>query len=769
MDKTNHTLRGVLTSLLMFCSFYIIAADIYSISGRVTDNETGEPLIGASITYGQSMGTVTDTDGKYTLQASSGDGKIACSYIGYESIVRNIQLSSDTIIDFSMLTSTNELSDVVVLAKSVTDRVRSTQPGMERIDISEMAKTPVIFGERDIIKSLQLLPGVSAEGDGTGGFQVRGGTPSQNLVLLDDAPIINSGHLFGFFSTFNDEALASATLYKGQIPAKFSGATSSVFDVSTKSGNQDKYGGMFSIGLLSAKFDIAGPIIKDKLSFSASARRSYMDMFLKFTDQFKDNSLYFYDINAKINYIVNSKNRLYVSFFVGRDNLGMSDMMNMQWGNTATTVKWYHIYNDVLSSNLSLYHSNFVNDMGMQVTSEDDNMTGHLKQTGIKYVFSWNPDESHRADFGFYTALMDLKSAEWIIGPTRQRELRRSWESGIWINDDWAINEHFHIMGGLRLGMISALGGSPYYQINSDGAITDTYNPKKGHLFKTYFSLEPRLSFNYQITDLQSVKVAYCRSSQNIHAIRSTGSSMPFDRYAMTSNIIKPQTADQISAGYVALFGNSKWEVSGEAFYKSINHIYDYKDGKSFNSEIEIERLLLGGKGRAYGLELTLRKNAGRFTGWVGYTLSWSQNKIAGINSNKWYTAGNDRRHDISVVGIYEINKNWNISGAWVFNTGQALTAPSAKYEVDGIHMFHYAERNGYRAPSYHRLDLSATYTHIGKKLTYEWSFGIYNAYSRYNPFLIVFKSDENAPSGFKTMKYSLFGLVPSVSYTLKF
>ncbi len=769
MIKLEKLLRILLSSVVLICSFELHSADVFSICGRVIDDSTGEPLIGAAIVYGKSLGVMTDTDGRYAIKTKAGNYDLSCSYTGYKTIDLNLLLTTDTIIDFNMAATTTELSDVVVLAKSVTDRIRSTQPGMERIDIAEMAKTPVIFGERDIIKSLQLLPGVSAEGDGTGGFQVRGGTPSQNLVLLDDAPIINSGHLLGFFSTFNDEALASATLYKGQIPAKFSGATSSVFDVATKSGNQEKYGGMFSIGLLSAKFDIAGPIIKDKLSFSVSARRSYMDLFLKMTDQFKDNSLYFYDVNAKINYSVDSKNRLFVSFFVGRDHLGMSDMMNMQWGNIATSVKWYHIYNDMLSSNLSVYHSNYGNDMGMQVTSEDDSMTGHLKQTGIKYVFSWIPAEAHHADFGVNTALLDLKSAEWETGTKRQKELRRGWESGVWINDDWAIDEHFHVMAGLRLGVMSALGGSPYYEINSDGVITDTYYPRKGSLFKTYLTLEPRLSFNYQITDLQSVKLAYCRSAQNIHASRSTRFTMPFDRYAMTSNIIKPQTADQISGGYAVLFGGSKWEFSGEAFYKIINNIYDYKDGKSFNSEVEIERLLLGGKGRAYGLELTLRKNAGKFTGWIGYTLSWAQNKITGINNGKWYTAGNDRRHDVSIVGIYEISKRWNISGAWVFNTGQALTAPSAKYEVDDIHMFHYAERNGYRGPSYHRLDLSATYTHIGKKMTYEWSFGIYNAYSRYNPFLIIFKTDDKAPGGFKTMQYSLFGLVPSVSYSLKF
>lgn len=767
MTKLKTTIVILITAVAL-CSNTALAQHTFVIKGKVTEADTTEPLIGASVRCG-TTGAATDVDGNYELSVKEGCYDIECSYIGFENDRRRITVSCDTVINFELKSATSELSEVVVLSRSVMDRLKNTQPGMERIDIDEMSKTPVLFGERDILKSLQLLPGVSAEGDGTGGFQVRGGTASQNLVLLDDAPVINSGHLFGFFSTFNDPALSSATLYKGQIPARYGGATSSVFDVNTKAGNAEKYKGSFTVGLLSAKFDIEGPIIKDKLSFFASARRSYMDMFLKFTDQFKDNSLYFYDINAKVNYNVGYNDKIAVSLFVGRDNLGMSDMMNMQWGNITTTAKWYHTFNDRLASVATLYHGNFINDMGMQITSEDDNMNGHLRQTGIKYSFSWNPHENHNVDFGLQSALIDLKSAEWTMGTTHQKEQRRGWESGVWINDDWAINERVHVMGGIRLGIMSALGGSPYYRLDEGGNIIDRYTPRNGKPYKTYLSIEPRLSLNYRITDLQSIKMAYSRSSQNIHAIRSTGSSMPFDRYAMTSNIIKPQTADQVSAGYVALFGNTRWEISGEVFYKDIHNIYDYKDGKSFNSEIEIERLLLGGKGRAYGFEFTLRKNAGKLTGWIGYTLSWAQNKIDGINNGKWYTAGNDRRHDISVVGIYQFNKKWNMSAAWVFNTGQALTAPSAKYEVDGIHMFHYAERNGYRAPAYHRLDLSATYTHEGPKLTYEWSFGIYNAYSRYNPFLIVFETDENAPTGFKTMKHSLFGLVPSVSYTLKF
>lgn len=414
---------------MAFCSIAVSAQQTFVIKGIVVESETNEPLIGASVRCG-SVGAATNIDGKYELSVKEGSYDMECSYIGFENDKRRIAVSCDTIINFELKSSTSELSEVVVLSRSVMDRLRNTQPGMERIDIDEMSKTPVLFGERDILKSLQLLPGISAEGDGTGGFQVRGGTASQNLVLLDDAPVINSGHLFGFFSTFNDPALSSATLYKGQIPASYGGATSSVFDVSTKAGNPERYKGSFTVGLLSAKFDIEGPIIKDKLSFFISARRSYMDLFLKFTDQFKDNSLYFYDINAKVNYNVGYNDKIAVSLFVGRDNLGMSDMMNMQWGNITTTAKWYHTFNDRLSSVATLYHGNFINDMGMQITSEDDNMNGHLRQTGIKYSFSWNPHENHNVDFGLQSALIDLKSAEWTMGTTHQKEQRRGWESG---------------------------------------------------------------------------------------------------------------------------------------------------------------------------------------------------------------------------------------------------------------------------------------------------------------------------------------------------
>lgn len=485
MVKLNKTII-LLTMAVVLGAADVFAQQTFVIKGRIMEKETKGPLIGASVRCG-STGAATDVDGNYELSVKEGSYDIECSYLGFENDRRRITVSCDTILDFLLQSSTSELSEVVVLSRSVMDRLKTTQPGMERIDLDEMSKTPVLFGERDILKSLQLLPGVSAEGDGAGGFQVRGGTASQNLVLLDDAPVINSGHLFGFFSTFNAPALSSATLYKGQIPARYGGATSSVFDVNTTAGNSERYKGSFTVGLLSAKFDIEVPIIKDKLSFFVSARRSYMDMFLKFTDQFKDNSLYFYDINAKVNYNIGYNDKLAVSLFVGHDNLGMSDMMNMQWGNITTTAKWYHTFNDQLASVATLYHGNFINDMGMQITSEDDNMNGHLRQTGIKYTFSWNPQENHNVDFGLQSALIDLKSAEWTMGTTHQKEQRRGWESGVWINDDWAINERVHVMGGFRLGIMSVLD----YKVDVGGNITDRFTPRNGKPYKTYLSVEP--------------------------------------------------------------------------------------------------------------------------------------------------------------------------------------------------------------------------------------------------------------------------------------
>lgn len=757
--------------LLLLASEYAIAQKSIMLQGKILDKKSGEPLVGA-VVYNKEFptkGTTSNQDGYYSIQLQEGTLIIVCSYIGYITYEKSLDLHKNKSLNIQLSEDSQMLDEVIVSSSSPQGRVAEAQIGVQKIDIAEMAKTPVLFGERDIIKSIQLLPGVKSEGDGSSGYQVRGGTSSQNLIQLDGATVYNAGHLMGIFSTFNDDALTNASLYKGQIPAQFGGGTSSVFDISTKTGAMDAFHVNGSIGLLSAKLNVEGPIVKDKLSFFAAARRSYIDLLLKGSKDFKDNVMNFYDLNAKLSWRISDGDMLSLSFFKGKDNMGMDDLMDMDWGNTSVALRWFHRFNDKLHAGTSLSWSDYSSDIGMEVLNTNHEMDGYIRQLTFKESLTWLPTDRHTVNIGLQSALISLKSAEWQINDLHEKEKRDAWENSIWINDEWKMTDRMTFMAGLRFNAFSVLGGSPYYSLDGDGNITETLDYGNGSFVKTHLTLEPRFSVHYRLGERHSLKAGFSRNSQNIHAIRNSSMSMPFDRYTMSSNLTEPQTANQISVGYIGLTADRKYELSVEGYYKRIDNVYDYRDGKSFNSEIEIERLLQGGKGRAYGAELCLRKNSGRLTGWIAYTLSWAENKIEGINNNRWYTAGNDRRHDLSIVAMYDLSRHWNFSATWKYNTGQALTAPSAKYEIGGDTYYYYAERNGYRAPAYHRLDFSFTHTKQVGRYTRQWSFGLYNAYNRYNPYIITFENDDTKPSGTKTVQYSLFGIIPSVSFNFKF
>lgn len=661
------------------------------------------------------------------------------------------------------------LQGVTIMSRSAQRRLSEVQVGVERIDVGTMAKVPALFGECDIIKSLQLLPGVKSESEASSGYQVRGGTSAQNLILLDGATIYNAGHLMGLFSTFNDNALNNAALYKGMVPAYFGGATSSVFDVSTRVGDMSQYHFNASIGLLSANVAAECPIQKEKSSFLFAGRRSYLDLFLKASKDYKDNTLNFYDVNLQLAFRLSPHDRLSLSFFRGRDNMGVVDLMDMTWGNTTANASWLHTFNDRLYAYTQLTYSDFSDDVGIDMLNIYYTMKGFIRHLTFHHDQRWMPSKSFTLRYGLETSLLKLKSAEWDINLLHQREKRDAWTNAFWVNQEWKVWDRLDLSAGLRLRLHSVLGGAPYYEIDSEGNITSTFHPDKGSIVKTYTDLEPRLSANLKLSPRHSLKLGYSRTTQDIHAIRAGSMSMPFDRYTMTSNLLKPELADQVALGWTGITRESDYDFSAEAYYKWVRNVYDYRDGKSFYSEIEIERLLLGGKGRAYGLELCAHKNKGRLTGWLSYTLSWSENKIAGINNGEWYTASNDRRHDFCVIGIYQASPSWELSAMWRYNTGQALTAPSAKYEIDGRTFYYYAERNGYRAPASHRLDLSASHTKKWRRSTHIWSFGIYNVYNRYNPFVIRFVNDDDKPSGTKALLTAMFGIVPSVSFTLKY
>ena len=663
---------------------------------------------------------------------------------------------------------TERLEEVVVTANSVRQRIQNVQTGAEVIQIEELTSTPQLFGENDIMRSIQLLPGVKSESDASSSFQVRGGTSAQNQVLFDNTPIYNVGHVGGLFSTFNDDALSGATLYKGLLPAQYGGASSAVLDITGRTGNKQSYHGGATIGLLAAKGSFEGPIVKNKASFLVTARRTYMDLFLKLTPDFRHNTLYFYDVNAKFDWTISKRDQLFLTFFTGYDRTAVDKMVDIRWSNLMGSLKWLHHFNGGSNSQTTLYYSGYQNNNGVDFIGMNLWYKGHIRQGSLRQDFTINFGELHQLKVGFQSSLINVKSAEWQVMNKYGKEERKAWENNVWLNGTFKLSEKFTFSAGLRLNLFSPLGGSLYYDIEPDGSIGWYYNYKNNEIVTTHTVLEPRASINIQPTELTSIKLGYTRTSQNIHALRNQNTSTPFDRYTLSSNIVKPEIADQVSAGVFVMTENQSYDFSLEGYYRKIDNVLDYRDGKSFSSEIEIERLILAGEGKSYGAEFCARKNLGRLTGWIAYTLAWSKTRIDGINNGEWYNANNDRRHDVTIVADYKLSERWTLNAAWVFNSGQAFTAPSSKYQIIDNWIYYYAERNGYRAPDYHRLDVSASWTKKGKHVTRQWVFGIYNLYNRYNPYLINFEDSENGART-RAVQYSLFGIVPSVSFNIKF
>jgi hypothetical protein len=662
---------------------------------------------------------------------------------------------------------TEQLEEVVVTSKSARQRIENVQTGAELIEIDQLTAAPQLFGENDIMRSIQLLPGVKSESDASSSFQVRGGTSAQNQVLFDLVPIHNVGHVGGMFSAFNDDALAGATLYKGLLPAQYGGASSAVLDVSGRTGDKQSFHGGVNIGILAAKATLEGPIAKNKASFLVTARRTYMDLFLKLVPDFKNNTLYFYDVNAKLDWTIGRRDQLFLTFFTGYDRTAVDKMVDIRWSNLVGSLKWLHHFNGGSNSQTTLYYSGYQNDNGVDFVGMNLWYKGHIRQGSLRQDFNINIGDQ-KLKIGFQSTLMNVKSAEWQVVKKYGKEERRAWENAFWLNGEFKFSEAFSLSAGVRLNLFSPLGGSLYYDIEPDGSIGWYYNYKRNQIVTTHKVLEPRASVNIKTSDLTSIKLGYARTSQNIHALRNQSTSTPFDRYAISSNLFKPEIADQVSAGFYAMTANQGYDFSLEGYYRKTENVLDYRDGKSFSSEIELERLILAGEGKSYGVEFCARKNLGRLTGWIAYTLAWSKTRIDGINNGNWYDANNDRRHDVNIVAAYQLSKRWTLNAAWVFNSGQAFTAPSSKYQIIDNWIYYYAERNGYRAPDYHRLDMSLSWTKKGEKSTRQWVFGIYNLYNRYNPFLINFEDSDNGART-RAVQYSLFGIVPSVSFNIKF
>lgn len=750
----------------------------YTLSGTIKSANSGETLIAATVRVLDSkLATQSNEYGFYSLSLPKGSYTIQVSAVGAKSQQVQIHLDQNKSLTLSLEDDQNELETVTITSSAAKRNIDNPQMGMERLSIAETKNVPVLLGERDVIKTLQLLPGVKTSGEGSGGFFVRGGSSDQNMILLDEAPVYNASHLLGFFSTFNSDAIKNVTLYKTGMPAQYGGALSSVLDVKMNDGNNQKFGVSGGVGLIAARINVEGPIQKDKSSFLISARRTYADMFLKISPDSatKNSSLYFYDVNAKLNYYLGEKDRLFISGYFGKDVISGDQLSGINWGNATSTLRWNHIFNNKLFSNTSVIFSNY--NYKIRSNSDENTLTlfSQIRDWNLKEDLQWYVNDKNTLSFGLNSIYHTIKPGEVRAtgnsGLISQKlQSRFSLENALYASNTWKASDALNVTYGLRLSAFSILGEGDYFDVDGAGNVTGTRSYKKGEVVKTYVNLEPRLAVSIQLSESSAIKTSYVRNAQNLHLIANSNSSSPTDRWVASTNIIKPERSNQVSLGYYKNLGGNAYEVTVETYYKSMDNQIDYRNGANIFTNRPIETQLLYGKGRAYGAEFLLKKKTGRLTGWLAYTISKTERKIDGINDGEWYDARQDRTHDISLVSMYQLTKKWSLSANWVFSTGNAVTLPNGKYTMLGHSYFNYSKRNADRMPSYHRLDIGATrLLKQTKKFSSELNISLYNAYGRENAYRITFRDKETDPNRTEAIRTTLFRFVPSVSYNFKF
>ena len=750
----------------------IKAQENTTVNGTVKDILTGESIIGAVIKIDQLANVVVTSNeyGFYAISLPRGKYDLRISFVGYEEKRIPILLNGPFIANV-FLESKNQLAEVVVASKRKDDNLTKAQIGTETLNMQSISKVPVIFGEKDVLKTIQLLPGVKSAGEGNSGFYVRGGAADQNLILLDEAPVYNASHLLGFFSTFNSDAIKDATLIKGNGPAQYGGRLSSVLDVKMKEGNNKNYTFNGGLGLISSRLSIEGPIQEDKSSFILSGRRTYADVFLKATEKFKDNILYFYDLNAKANYKIDDKNRIYFSGYFGKDELGLGSSFRINWGNKTGTIRWNRIINSQLFLNTSFIYSDYSYNVGLKNGETNFNVNSNIKDVNLKqdYTFYLNPKNTIR--YGFNSILHTITPSVFsgTVNNNINKVGRNGLENAVYFNNNFKANQQLTLDYGVRISAYSIMGGD-LYNVYNDNVITRSILLQKNEFGKTYINIEPRFTSNYRINDLSSLKIAYARNVQHLHLLSNATAASPSDQWIGNSYNIKPELADQTSIGYARNFKNNTYELGAELYYKRMQNQLDYKDGTNINTIADVESALLYGVGRAYGFEFLAKKKTGLFSGWISYTLSKTERKIAGINEGNWYNAKQDRTHDVSIVTILELNPKWTISGVFVYSTGNAVTFPTGKYAFGEQTIYQYANRNSNRMPDYHRLDLSVTYENKNKKNNVgSWNFSLYNVYGRENAYRISFQDDPLDNSKTQIIQTALFRWVPSITYNFKF
>lgn len=788
-------MRTILSVLFLFCILTSYAQENYIVNGIVKDASSNETLYGVNILVADSnFGAVTNEYGFYSLKLPQGKHKIIISYLGYLEQTINIELSNNQTLNFSLFETSESLDEVIITDDTERLNIRKPEMSVNRLDISTIQKLPVIFGEVDVVRSLLLLPGVSNAGEGSSGFNVRGGAVDQNLILLDEATIYNSSHLFGLFSVFNPDAIKNLKLYKGGIPAKYGGRVSSVLEIFQKDGNSKEFKANGGIGLISSRILAEGPIFKDKSSFLIGGRSSYAHLFLKLTDN--ENAAYFYDLNTKLSFRINNSNSILFSGYFGRDVFNISESFKNTYGNAVFNLRWNHVLTDNIFTNLSVIYSDYY--YGLTLDFVGFNWNSGIKNLNLKYDFNHYISDNLNLDYGIQNTYYEFNPGE--IEPSTSNSgiinykliKKYAVESAFYLSAEQKITKNLSAEYGFRFSNFFRLGQSDLnlyedykaVNFNNDFKIYEKADPigttqlSKNKIEKHFWALEPRASLAYSLNDNESIKLSYNRMNQYLHLITNTSSPTPLDIWAPSGKYIEPQILDQVAAGYFRNLSNNRYSIEVEGFYKIIKNRIDYIDGANLIANNAIEQVILPGKARAYGLEFLLKKNTGRFTGWFAYTLSRSEQKTpgrtkieTGINNGNWYKTAYDKTHDISIIGSYELNSKWQLNSNFVYQTGLPTTYPSGQYRFENLTIPVYSPRNSQRLPAYHRLDISATYTpskNIGRNYKSSWNFGIYNVYGRKNAVSLNFRSNEDTGNN-EAVRLSLFGIIPSVTYNFKF
>ncbi|MDP4187079.1 MAG: TonB-dependent receptor [Bacteroidota bacterium] len=769
---------------LMICSMGFaggkdVSPKIMTVSGYVKDAASGEVLIGASVYIsGLKTGTATNSYGFYSLSLKPGKYNLIFSYIGYSTIVKTISLNSDITLNAELATENRQLDAVVVSAEKPNHNITRPEMSVDKMPMQTIKRIPALLGEVDVIKALQLLPGVQSTSEGTSAFSVRGGGADQNLILLDEAVVYNASHLMGFFSVFNNDAVKDVALYKGDIPASFGGRLSSVLDVRMKDGNSKKFSGNGGIGLISSRLMLEGPIFNDKTSFVVAGRRTYADLFLPLASNkdIRHNRLYFYDMNLKLNHQINENNRLYLSGYFGRD-VFKNEISEMNFGNQTFTLRWNHLFSKKVFSNLSIIHSRYD-----YMLSTSDNANGYewwsnMSDESLKMDFSYFLNPKNTLKYGFATTyhgfnpgkakrITDGKSAAEVT-------MSRSYalEHGIYLSDQQSLGK-FTIKSGLRFSLFQDIGPGTIYHYDANYNSTDSTVYARGKIYKQYSGWEPRLGINYTINPELSLKASYSRTYQFIQLASNSTAGMPLDVWFPASPNVRPQEADQFATGIFHNFFNNKLETSVEVYYKNMQHVIDYKDNATLLLNKKMEGELRFGNARAYGLEMLLKKNEGRCNGWISLTLSKAERKIPEIFNGKYYPSPYDKPVNLAVVFNYDFTPKMLFSANWLYATGTPVTYPTGGYEYGNVRLKIYSARNAYRMPDYHRLDLSLTLKGKEKPGRFwhgEWVFSVYNAYGRHNAWAINFVEDKNEKGTYYAQKIYLFSFIPSITYNFNF